>query len=501
VRLRRDFLPHALVGFGLLLGLGVLIGFLLTGNGKRAAAPTETTAPAAPATTSAPPPAPASTAAPPPAPASTAAPPSTTAPSGLAFSQLAVTSLTPFSATISWQTTKPAVGHVAYGRADSEPSLWAPPTGPGTQLQATLSGLSFSTPYRAWVTAAAPDGQEVQTTVDFQTPPPGSPVASTAGSAVLLDGQPFFPLMVYGACPAYDGTLALGVNLFAATPSECGGLQTQLADLNGKALSAGSLTSDPILSGSGLIGWFYRDEADAAGAIPDALQPPPSGISFLTLTSHFYSGAAPLPQGRAMYPGLIAKAAVVGFDLYPLQGWCQANRLADVYAGQRELVALAPHRPTFQWIEDAKMRCDGPGLAVTAATVRAESFLAIAGGAHGLGFFPGQGWTGAAGAAIASVAHDVQALGPALLAPPAPATVEPGAGPVRVGARSYNGALYVIAVNSSRSPARATIGVPGLGGRSLAVLGESRQVEPKGDSFVDTFPSLGVHLYLAAPTG
>src|SRR5262249_10872270 len=151
-----------------------------------------------------------------------------------------------------WQTTKPVAGRVAYGRADGEPSLWTPPTGPGTQQQATLSGLSFSTPYRAWVTVKASDGQQVQPTIDFQTPPPGSPAASTAGGAVLVDGQPFFPLMVYGACPVYDGTLALGVDLFAATPSDCGGLQTQLEDLNGKALSAGSLTSDPTLSGSGL---------------------------------------------------------------------------------------------------------------------------------------------------------------------------------------------------------------------------------------------------------
>src|SRR5205085_11717993 len=175
----------------------------------------------------------------------------------------------------------------------------------------------------------------------------------------------------------------------------------------GKALSVGALGDDTSTTGTGLIGWFYRDEADAAGVVPAAMQPPPSGISFLTLTSHFYSGAAPLPQGRAMYPGLIAKASVVGFDLYPLQNWCQANRLVDVYAAQRELVALAPDKPTFQWIEVTRLRCDWPGLAVTGATVRAESFLAIAGGAHGLGFFPGQGWTGEVGAGMAGVAHDV----------------------------------------------------------------------------------------------
>src|SRR5205085_6362993 len=126
------------------------------------------------------------TTAPAPAPATTAAPPSTTTPSGLAIAQLAVTSLTPFSATISWQTTRPAVAVAAYGRAGGEASLWTPPRGPGTQHQATLSGLSFSTPYRAWVTATAPDGQQAQATLDLQTPSPGSPAASTSGGEVLL---------------------------------------------------------------------------------------------------------------------------------------------------------------------------------------------------------------------------------------------------------------------------------------------------------------------------
>jgi hypothetical protein len=114
-------------------------------------------------------------------------------------------------------------------------------------------------------------------------------------------------------------------------------------------------------------------------------QPPPGGarVRFFTLTNHFYSGAAPLANGRAIYAGLVAKVDVVGFDLYPLQGWCLPERLADVFWSQRELVQLAKGRPTYQWIEAAGMRCPNGPTAVTPATTCAESFLAIAGGSHG----------------------------------------------------------------------------------------------------------------------
>jgi hypothetical protein len=202
-----------------------------------------------------------------------------------------------------------------------------------------------------------------------------------------------------------------------------------------------------------------------------------------------------------MYPGLIAKANVVGFDLYPLQGWCMPNRLADVYRSQQELVRLAPGKPTYQWIEAAGMRCPAGPTAVTPATVRAESLLAIAGGAHGLGFFPAAAWTGAVGKAIAEVSRIVRYLGPALLGAATPASVEPAGGPVLASSWALDGARYVIAVNSSYSPVRATITAPGLGGRPLSVFDEGRTVPSQHDTFADSFAPLAAHVYIAAPAG
>jgi hypothetical protein len=403
--------------------------------------------------------------------------------------RLVATSLSPYAATISWRTSKPATATLAWGLPDTGPTLWAPAT---TTTSTALPGLSAGTAYRVWLTVTA-GGNTAQATLDIQTPPPGSPTATLADGNILLDGQPFFPLLVWSLCPnGYGPALLVGINLFAENPCP-GGLGDQLTNLAGKALSAGVI-GEPAATGTGLIGWFYEDEGDTKGLVPAAMQAPPSGITFLTLSNHFFSGAAQLPNAKALYPGLVARAGVVGFDLYPLQGWCRPDRIGDVYGAQQELVALAAGKPTFQWIEAGPMLCPEQGTP-TPEEVRAESWLAIAAGAHGLGFFPSQ-WQPPIAAAVTQVTHDVKALGPALLSAAIPAD---GPAPLRVAARAYNGALYMVAVNPTFQPVQATLHVPGLVGRPLTVLDEGRQLATSGDDFSDAFAPLGVHVYVVAP--
>jgi hypothetical protein len=416
---------------------------------------------------------------------------------------LKVATLSAFGATLAWQTTNPAKVQVSYGlSAYGVPTIWAPvaSTGGGNGQVASLVGLDSGSAYRVWVSAVGDDGQRVQATVDLTTPglPPHPAVAlARSAGAVMLDGQPFFPMIVYSVCPwEYAADLASGINLFAL--NACGTLQAQLNALGGAAYST-AVAGGQGASGAGLIGWFHMDEPDGSNVGASALPGPPpgvTGLSFLTLTNHFYSGAAALPWGRGMYPGLIAKADVIGFDLYPLQEWCRPERLADVFYAQRELVNLAGPKPTFQWIEADNWNCAAGPTAVTPATVRAESWLAIAGGAHGLGFWPAK-WPSANGATIAGVARDVARLGPAVYMPGVAAS--DNAQQVQISARTWGGALYVIAVNSSYSPADATITAQSLNGRTLTVMGESRRVDAVGDSFQDHFAPLAVHIYIAPP--
>jgi hypothetical protein len=402
---------------------------------------------------------------------------------------------------ISWQTAEPTVGHVAIGTASFGQTRWLPATAAERDHRVTVSALAPASTYRAWVSSVAGGSKGQQATLDLTTPVVAGPAAATtAGGALLVDGQPWFPLMVFGACSTlYPSLLGDGISLFADNP--CGGLATQLDALSGRALSAGIAGSDASTGGPGVIGTFFPDEADGRG-YTGALLPslPRPGLGLLTLTSHFYSGASPLARGRVIYPGLIARADVVGFDLYPLQGWCQRDRLADVYAAQRVLVALAAGKPTFQWIEAAGMNCPSdPTVAVTSATVRAEAWLAIAGGAHGLGFFPAA-WTGDVGGAIAGVAAQIADLLPALLAPQTATTVAPSASTVRAAAWTQAGTVYVAAINSGNATASATVHIAGLGARTLTVLGENRSLTATGDTLTDTFQPLAVHIYIAPPT-
>jgi hypothetical protein len=228
------------------------------------------------------------------------------------------------------------------------------------------------------------------------------------------------------------------------------------------------------------------------------IPPRSGGPKFLTLTNHFYSQAAPLPQGRGMYPALVANADVLSFDLYPLQNWCRYDEFGHVFDSQAELVQLAAGKPTFQWIEArGDMDCHDPRLDPTPATVHAETWLSIAAGAHAMGYFP-YDFPADIGAQIAREKHDIQGLVPALLDAALPASAVNN-NDVKVGARLHNGAIYVIAVNATRKPMTATINVTSLGDRQLTSLDRTRFVTAQNGSFQDTFGPLDVRIYISAP--
>ena len=251
-------------------------------------------------------------------------------------------------------------------------------------------------------------------------------------------------------------------------------------------------------TGPGLLGWFYPDEADGRGLTAAMLVPPGPGLRFLTLTSHFFSGSAPLPDGRGIYPGLVASADLVGFDLYPLQEYCRPDLLPAVFDAQRELVGLAATKPTFQWIEVRQMKCADPSTAVTPATIRVESWLAIAAGAHGLGFFPPD-WGSTVGKTIAAIAARIHQLEPALLQPALPVSIQPRSPPVRASARTLGRAIYVLAVNAGNRAAAVRLALPPLGDRPVEVAGSSRALRAHGGTLAVVLPPVSVRIYAAPP--
>ena len=360
----------------------------------------------------------------------------------------------------------------------------------------TLPGLAFATTYHVTVTSSTRAGEQATGAVDLTTPGhPTSPQTAIGSGAILLDGQPWFPLLVYGQCSTlYDSSINTGITLFVANP--CGGLGTELETLGGRALSA-ALSDEPVVSGAGLIGTFYPDEADDHG-YTGLIYPryrAASASSPCRITSTRRCPTRSRTNGLSRSCGTRERHRV---RPYPLQGWCRRNRLRDVYAAQRELVALSGNKPTFQWIESAGMNCPNDPTDHHARN-RTRGIMARNRRRSTRSRLFSAAWTGDVGRAITQIKAEIAGLLPALLQPPM--QLSTGAPDDEVIAADWTlaGATYIVAINTGGTSVDATLNVPGLASRTSLVLGEQRTATSTGDQLRDHFTPLAVHIYAAAP--
>jgi hypothetical protein len=424
------------------------------------------------------------------------------------------------SAVVTWSVTDvPATVAVEYG-VDNRYGVWSETTAvlSARTGQTTLTGLEPGTTYQFHILAVSPVSRQEATgsfgTYGASSNPRaalGTVAQSTAASTLFktaptvqsatnltIDGGPIFPRMVWRQCAStYPDSLAAGINVFMG--SSCTTPARGLSSLGGKGFAALDVT-DHGLSGPGLIGWHLPDEGDesvgSAAGQPNIHDP--NKVTFLTLTDHFAPYMAPPSAGRSIYPGWFSRADVIGFDTYPIEGRCRFDLIPTVFGLQRTLVQMAGSKPTFQWIEAGPMeKCFK--VDPTTASVRAETWLAIAAGARGIGYFPDV-WDQPIRDTITSINHDIVSLAPALLDVAGPGIVGPTS-TIRAGVRRHNGAVYVIAVNSSTTPVTGRVLVSGLGDRQLKVFGEGRSINSQLSQIVDNFDGLGVHIYIAPPAG
>lgn len=389
-------------------------------------------------------------------------------------------------------------GSVAYGVGGLY--LWsARESTASTSHSVTLTDLEPGTTYTY---------RAGETTGTIATPSAPSTVQlATDGTRITADGSLFLPVLAYEQCAATIGrALTIGINMFVQVP------------FTGCAQPAGVtppyVLSDAYGSQQG-SGWYLPDEPDGWGITPAQLPhlpPTPGRLRVLNISQHFYSGQAPINDhfDRGDYKRFAALADVVGFDMYPIVKFCGRVPLTDMFRAQRELMTTyAPGKPTFQWIETSKMTGECPTIGITPAIVKAETWLALAGGACGIGYFTNS-WTGdlwnrwdfdpGVEAALPSIVAGVQRLAPALCDGTYGSVVTPWNGTVVASSRELNGALYVIAVNGSDRPTTVPFRVDRLRGRILTVLDESRTIKPvKQVYFRDSFAPYGVHVYVAAP--
>jgi hypothetical protein len=272
------------------------------------------------------------------------------------------------------------------------------------------------------------------------------------------------------------------------------------------------LGDDFTTAPDGSAGWYLPDEPDGAALTAAELpQLPPASetgrLRVVNLSQHFYSGQALIRPGYDLgeYRRFAAVADVVGFDLYPIAKFCGRVSLLDVFRAQRELTTTyAPGKPTFQWIETGPMAGECTAIPITPTIANAEAWLAVAGGAVGIGWFTSS-WTSGSWnrwdvsaamlAQIASTDARLHALADVLTTPPGNVVV-PWDGTVAASTRTSGKLLYVIAVNGSDRTTTVPMRLDALGGRTLSVLDEHRTITPMKKVFIrDTFAPYQVHVY------
>jgi hypothetical protein len=330
------------------------------------------------------------------------------------------------------------------------------------------------------------------------------------GGHLTAGDAPFFPILSYYQCgaTAHDAAAA-GINLFVEQPyTACSQVQPNDFSLDPPPLGVAVLADDYRPDAPG-AGWYLPDEPDALAVTAAELPQPtaPGKLRFVNLSQHFYSGQALIRPGydKDEYKRFAGVADVVGFDLYPIVKFCGRVPLLDVFRAQRELTTIyAPGKPTFQWIETGVMTGECPSIAVTPAIANAEAWLAVAGGAVGIGWFTNS-WTNDEWnrwdvsapmlAQMAATDARLEALTPALTAPVGTVATPPSS-TVAASSRTVGGALYVIAVNASDRPTTVTMRVAGLAGRPLSEVDENRRLRStKRVNVRDTFGPYQVRVY------
>jgi hypothetical protein len=345
-----------------------------------------------------------------------------------------------------------------------------------------------------------------------------------------VDGEPFLPIMQWlqsSSRIAYQKEL--GINTFVGNGGGNSSAE-YLAECEAQGVwcvmdpADMSVSNDPAL-----FGWIFGDEPDLdSNAVEpseieaqyeEIKQADPKHPTLLTLTSGFFSEMDPpdwMNGDRSRYSEYAGASDAVGFDLYPVYGWCRPDWLYYVGASQEELVSqYAPDRATYQWIEcvrtssqwcdlDERAPDDGP----TPAEVRNEVWQAIVHGAKAIGYFT-HSWECPAytqfclsteqEAELERTNAELTALTIPILSAPYEQTVTvTSSSTARIdwATRRVASQVTLIAVNVETSAVDVSFEVPGLiSGAPISVHDEDRALSPVGESFTDSFEPLAVHIY------
>lgn len=240
----------------------------------------------------------------------------------------------------------------------------------------------------------------------------------------------------------------------------------------------------------------------------------PSRPVFMTCTGYFHPHFSKWSESRRkkLYPAYIRSTDVIGYDIYPIYGWNKPEWIYLVHDATELLTEMAGPRPVYAWIETSRGGQYTGSLEnqkrVEPRHIRAEVWMAICGGATGIGYFthiwkPSYKQFGVPEEnqeALAEINAQITRLAPAILSEELDRTTGITGTDAKVDAlfRRHEDHVYVFAVNYDERQVEASplFEIAGLKkGTAVTVVDEDRTVEAAAGGFTDTFAPLGVHIY------
>ena len=348
-----------------------------------------------------------------------------------------------------------------------------------------------------------------------------------------LNDKPFFPIMQWLQNDfLITSETQYGINLFAVPGNSVPAKNwCDTAKAHGVyaccSWNAGDVAS--VVNHAGFFGWFFGDEPDLqSNAVPpDSIgrqyqrikSADANHVAFLTITAAFYSKQS-LPawvNGKdSVYYEYPKFSDAIGFDHYPVYGWCRPDWIYQVGDAQTELVRkyAKGQKSTYQWIECVKTSgqwCSIPARGTNDGPydyeIENETWLAIIHGANAIGYFthswkcPGYSQfciSDTQGIMLKKVNGRITALTNVLCSADAPDSIKTSitgvggsSGRVDVKAKILGDSLYLIAASvlnmtGAADSQHVAFTVPGVSS-SIAVLFENRNLIPSGNMFSDGF--------------
>lgn len=341
-----------------------------------------------------------------------------------------------------------------------------------------------------------------------------------------VNGRPHFPFMSWAQCaPDVVANQAMGVDTFmgsSAMGSYCTEqeLADTVADDGYMIVQHGGRTQSP-----NIVGTYLPDEPDGYKIPPDAVPQIPGDNStpvFETFAPNFGDRTAPPALGREVYSQYLrnlGRAGFAGFDLYYDNRYACSNpwlKRGAIYHMQRDLIELAAEAqpgpndemPTYQWLDVNRIDADACPDPVSPQKVKNQMWLAVAGGAKGLGFFthswmPGF-WdhfavTPEISATAKRTAEEIRAKQDILLKGDYLGYESSWEDAAKAGKWRYGGQTYILAVNSTETEAR--VSVPASVKRGYAkVLDQDRKISLVDQKLNDSLAPLEERWYVLGAT-